>query len=307
MSARPIEYARRVALSRVRAAFDWSSLLPSPLDFDPGQKRDEQGRWTDEFMSESALESVADLVDIVDAIESSGIEPKMRMRGESGETVMFELPDGRKIVRKRIPEWGDPDNPKRMNDAEQLGTALLAALDVPVPRTYRTSDDVIWIEHIPGNPVGSGDYGWGSSIDQLPGDQRAITRLGLADTLIANPDRHGGNMFVYNGQTVAIDQGEGWISLTPEGQPWQGHYPIEFGDAERPVSRFIHHEPPTRPGAPNWIENPMTDTDVEITRERLESLRSDFRRLGRESWLDYSLSVLDEIAIYAEGTDSIYG
>jgi hypothetical protein len=269
-------------------------------NFDPTQKRDEHGRWTDGFMSDTALDAVADLVSIVDEIERDNVQPSMRFRGTSGETLLFKLPDGRKIIRKRIADYGVPEAAKRDADAEQLGSLVAGALEVRAPRVYRVGNGEMFIEFAPGELIGNADLPITRTLDELP-DQRMVTRIGLLDALTGNNDRHDGNLIVDNGEVTAIDQGLAWS--------WIGirKYGMDAVDSNRPGARFVHHDLPSFQGQAPWVENPMTDADVELTRERLEALRPDFKRVGREDWLDHSLSMLDEIALYAEGGESIYG
>src|SRR5690606_41849629 len=52
-------------------------------------------------------------------------------------------------------------------------------------------------------------------------------------------------------------------------------------------------------------DNPLTPADVEEIRRRLNELRPDFAHMGRESWLDYALAVLDLLAGHAKGTRNL--
>jgi hypothetical protein len=297
--ARLPRYAAAVARCRARLDVDW-------LNF-PGQKRDEQGRWTDGFMSEAAMEAVADLVSIVDEIESNPtVEPSRLHGGQSAETLLFALPDGRKIVRKRAPEWGDPDAPRTNADAEQLGALVANALDVQAARVYRNDESTIWIEFVPGNVMGDQRVDFNST--------SAGRRMGLLDVVISNPDRNEGNLIVDGEKLTGIDHGSSWFGplmvadsqnaedVERYSQPIYGAGPI-YNDNRRPNSLFIDDSSTGR----HWIDNPLSSSDVDETRTRLESLRPDFKRLGREAWLDYSLRTLDEIAPFAKGTESIYG
>jgi hypothetical protein len=318
--ARRPAYAWAVERCRARATVDW-------LAYDPAQKRDEQGRWTDGFMSESALEAVADLVSIVDDIERDPtVEPSRLHGGQSAETLLFTLPDGRKIVRKRAPEWGDSDAPKRAADAEQLGSLVANALDAPSARVLRTDEATTYIEFIPGDVLGGASDAWGGKVsDRVSAAVRQHgVQLGLVDVLIANQDRNLGNILQKDdGSFIGIDAANSWYAaeLDDDSDDDDRNSFMDSGrlaligrlDASYPASHFAR-EP--RAGDPDfqygddlvkWIDNPLTPSDVDETRRRLEMLRSDFKRLGREDWLDYSLSVLDELAPHAKGTESIYG
>jgi hypothetical protein len=312
------QFAARVLLCRAR--------LASPLAYDPMQKRDERGRWTDGFMSDAALETVADLVSIVDEIERDPtVDPIPLHGGFSAETVMFKLPDGRKIVRKRAPEWGDPNAPKRAADAEQLGSLLANALGARSARVYRTDEQTTYIEFVSGPVLGSEADAWGGKPSTRIQDAVAEhgMRLGLVDVLIANRDRNLGNMIQNDdGSLTGIDTGDAWYGA--ERQPTvieEGDEDLDFSfeqsaryelvnkvDGGYPASHFAREPDPDDYGAGLvvWKDNPLTPSDVDETRRRLEALRPDFKQLGREDWLDYSLRALDEIAPHAKGTVSIY-
>lgn len=283
MTTLVVQYALRVA--RTRAYVNY-----------PGQPRDDEGKFSESF--QGSTEAVKDLVDMVDEIERTNLEPRMRLGGQSGETLLFVLPDGRRIVRKRAADWGDPDEPKRSADAEQLAGAMAAVLDVRTARVYRADRETVYIEHLPGETTGSADLK-GRHIDELPGDPVAITRLGLLDALSMNGDRHAGNMIEHEGGTAGIDQGAAW-ALMDDDTPTLMSVGV-IGDA-RPIYRFAE-------GNFGWRDSvPLTPSDVDETRRRLELLRPEFKRVGREAWLDRSLSILnDELAPRAKGTVSVYG
>lgn len=297
--ARLPEYARRVALTRARLAFDWSSLL----DFDPAQPRDERGRWTTGVPN--LTEGVEDLVEIVNEIERLDIEPERLYGGQSAETVVFRLPDGRKIVRKRAPKWGDEYAPVQAADAEQLAGVLATVLDVPVARSYRGDRETVYVEWLDGEPVGSDAVANFKDFGSSP----SLVRMGLLDVLSGNTDRHQGNLYQTANGIVGIDQGHAWIGprgVESTGDPvWAERTLDGLGHADETSPNGLFAE--FRGGDVHWKDNPMTADDVAETRRRLESKREVFRAAGREDWLDYSLRALDDITPYAKGTVSIYG
>lgn len=283
------------------------------LDYDPLQKRDERGRWTTQFMSEAAMEAVADLTDIIgDIKDDPTVEPSRLYGGLAAVTEMFSLPDGRRIVRKQSKEalaGGTREAARHEADAEQLGSLVASALGVKHARVVREDESTIWTEFVDGETMW--DY------NEIEFRFNASKRMGLLDVLIGNPDRNTGNMIMTDDGVYGIDHAGGWLGAALArgaergsenefyAQPLQALGPL---DDLRPNKLFAQ----TLTGESDvseqreWIDNPLTPADIEITRERLEALRPDFKRLRREDWLDYSLRTLDEIAPYAVAGESIY-
>ncbi|MGW4406527.1 VG15 protein [Nonomuraea sp. NPDC004702] len=205
--------------------------------------------------------------------------------GQSATTELVRLPNGA-FVRKTGMDWGDPNEVaaslRAQADAEQLASLVGQAIGAPVVRVYRENDDTVWMNWVEGN-VGAGDV---SGTDgQL---------LGLLDHLIANADRNSGNIITSPDGLVGIDHGWSWgeHNLAETG-------PIVQDTPDRPAAHY------SRDG--QWVPNPLTVQDVDTLRARLRALRPDFDLLGRGSWLDYSLGVLDEVAPYAGGRTDLLG
>lgn len=274
------------------------------------QGRDEKGRWTKGYRS--VTDGVEDLAEMVDEIERLGIKGEKMYGGDSSVTELFRLPDGRKIVRKQTPAWGEPKQPKIDADAEQLGGMVARALGANTARVYRTDKSTIFMEFIDGDDL--------FEFDEIEFQSNASKRLGLLDVLISNPDRNKGNMIMTSNGLVGIDHGGAFFGAQMEAhaksQKFRDLYAEPLGatgplDDMRPNSLFVRdtgefEDDIGRPTAREWIDNPMSPPDVDETRRRLESLRAEFKFFGREDWLNYSLRTLDEIAKYAVAGESIY-
>lgn len=289
----------------------------------PGQPRDDDGKFSETW--HGSTEGIKDLVDMVSEIETRGIEPQRLYGGQSAETLMFDLGDGRKIVRKRAPEWGDPDAPKRAADAEQLGSLVANALGARSARVYRADQGTTYIEFVSGAALGGDADSYGGGTSRVHAAIREHgERIGLVDILIGNQDRNLGNMIERDdGSLVGIDTGDSWYAAdynnSEDRQDEEDPDPflqtarsamINRVDATYPASHYARESDPERDGYGSdpviLIDNPLTPADVETARARLEALRPEFVRLGRADWLEYSLAALDEIAPHAKGTVSIF-
>lgn len=228
---------------------------------------------------------IEDLAAIVADVDDSA-ERQRLAGGMSANVELVKLADGRVIVHKRALDWGDPDevaeSVRHQSDAELLAPLLARVLGAPVARVYRTEDDAVWMEFIAGT----------FDTDNLLDSDDAI-RLGLLDMLSANGDRNSLNMLERGGRLVGIDHGFNWsahMMADPRLIP---------GRSDRP-SRHYADEFDLR-------DNPLTPHDVDVLRERLETLRPDFAHVGREDWLDYSLRALARLRPHARGSEPLYG
>jgi pyruvate/2-oxoglutarate dehydrogenase complex dihydrolipoamide acyltransferase (E2) component len=213
--------------------------------------------------------------------------------GQSADTELVTLPDGRKFVTKRGSDWGDKSaetqaDVRHQAEAEQLASLVGRAIGAPVVRVYRSAADRVWMDWQEGRVFG----------DLPSGEQRSLVEgrdgqmLGLLDHLIGNVDRNDGNMLVHEGRLIGIDHGWSW---TPDTMSFAG--PIVQDAAGRPAAHFSQSRE-------WWVDNPLT---ARILRARLEALRPNFERVGRSEWLDYTLARLDLLARRAKGMVDLIG
>lgn len=242
--------------------------------------------------------------------EKLGSEEWQRLLGgQSGtEVLLAKLPDGRRVVRKRAPQWSDPADAKTEMDADQLAAKVAGALDVPVARVYREADDTAWFEYIRGKTIGQlmDDRGLNERSD-VPDewlDSVTAKRMGLLDALIGNNDRNTGNWMRDDlGETVGLDHANSWGGVSLD--DLAGANGLGPNVAQKPGRWFVAER---EDGTGNdWIPNPLTRSDVAEVRRRLKLLRPDFVHLDREDWLDYTLETLKAIAENASGEESLYG
>lgn len=243
--------------------------------------------------------SIGGLEDLVAMAEESSGAPREKLYGgQSAATELVRLPDGRAVVHKRGLDWGDPDPEVAQSivdqaDAEQLTSLMAQALEVPAARVYRTEPNAVWMEYIDKAGFDISD----EAIDSPEG-----IRIGLLDALAANQDRGPGNLLVKNDRPVAIDHGWNWGSHIISGNQWNWDptvtdlpRPAVKAGPEDPIKHFVESD------NYRWRDNPLHPDDVETIRAKLQDLRPDFAKLGRENWLDYSLSILDKIEPHAKG------
>lgn len=210
--------------------------------------------------------------------------------GQSADTELVTLTDGRKVVHKRASDWGmiaDPDVRADIiasADAEELASLLGQAIGAPVARVARANAEAVWVEYIADARIGvDGFY-----------DSPGGIRLGLLDVLTANADRNGGNWLVVDGRLVGIDHGSGWLAQ-------------RLGDTPDEAARYAVNSPFGRAFVASGTSDtalwraggPLTRIELEEVRRRMLGLRGDFDRTGRGDWLDWSLQILDRLVSHA--------
>jgi hypothetical protein len=230
------------------------------------------------------LDGIKDLADAVEQGPPSATRPLGG--GMSAQVDLLTLRDGTRVVRKT----SRGEDARRDADAELLSSLVARKLGIRAPRIYRNAPDTVFMDYAEGLPTGQELIGYSDIrpqrvLDAFDSDGGRL--VGLFDPLVGNRDRNNGNWLLdADGGLVCIDQGEAWS------EP-----PTDGGVDLNSYSDFSDH----------YAEdgNPLTVEDVEETRRRLESLRPDFRHLGRGPWLDYSLRVLDALAPRARGTRNL--
>lgn len=260
------------------------------------------------------LRGIDDLAAAVKAqqrAEKLGEEEWQRLLGgQSGSEVLLgKLADGRRVVRKKAPQWSDPADAKTEMDADQLAVKVADALDVPVARVYREADDTAWFEYARGRTVGElmSERGLNERSD-VPTewlDTKAAKRMGLLDALIGNNDRNTGNWMRDDlGDIVGLDHANSWGGTFLE--QLAGPNGVGPNVAQKPGRWFVSER---EAGGNDWAPNPLTRADVAEVRRRLKLLRPDFVHLDREDWLDYTLETLKAIAENAAGAEGedLYG
>lgn len=183
-------------------------------------------------------------------------------------------------------------------DAEELVAPIARLLGLSPPDVYRDSDDAAYFTYVDDAVL---------AIELIPDDAYDISslqahidgtdgrRMGLLDVLIDNGDRNLGNWFTRtNGSVVPIDHGQGWNLkrsnwLDPD--EVSGDQPPFLHDFDRPYVQLT-----------DWKENDLSPEWLESLRPKLEAMRREFARLGREDWLEYTLQRLDALKAHAKGT-----
>lgn len=283
------------------------------VDYDPFQLRDPHtGEWIDTGVPERAkkfmrsITHVADLAATVDDLREGRRTELSRVSlsgGASGAGVdLVTLDNGVKLIHKRPARWSEPEEIADQNDAEQLASLVSARFGVPVAGVYRDEKGATWSAYVPGRTMGELDDNARPGRREIDRFMTSVEsqRMGLVHMLIGNNDANSGNLIVgEDGQVTGIDHSYafGMLGYNTGGET---PTPADMGPPEdRPINHFIDRGS----GATSkFVNNPLTEQDVESAREILEGLRPDFRKLGREGWLDKSLQMLDELDAYGDGT-----
>lgn len=153
---------------------------------------------------------------------ASGVAQAQQMRGgQIAATRVLVMNDGTRLVHKKHAGV-------ERGRAEYLTSLVGEAVGAPVPAVVMDPDDdeAVYMGHV---DDASPFVAWSGSTD----DRRAIYNspdavlLGLVDTIIMNPDRHGGNWMVTDdgNRPVGIDHGEAFVqqplrATTVDGQPY---------------------------------------------------------------------------------------
>jgi hypothetical protein len=241
------------------------------------------------------MRTIAGVEDLVAAVQRVDPDAERRpiLGGYSAATLAVTASDGTRLVHKTAEEWSDDPNEqvasiRAQADAEQLASLMGRTIGAPVVRVYRDSAESVWMPFLPGSPIG--DIDTASKVTQLVAGRDGVL-IGLLDHLIANGDRNDGNIMVHNGRITGIDHGFAWGQFfLSQSQPV-----ARDDDARQPAWHF------TRDG--EWVDNPLTGRDITTLRQRLQALRPDFELLGRATWLDYSLRILEQLSRHARGTE----
>lgn len=220
-------------------------------------------------------------------------------QGAMGETKKVYFNDGTPAIYKKAKgDWnmgGDPWTPKDQTDAEEMASLVGAALGLRAPAVQRLSDDEIHMELVENAAPGSNRFYDKDAVDlvRVPGDVMGSDDgllMGLFDTLIDNPDRHGFNWMIDDDSRIyPIDHGLAFINTRGT--------PRAFSAASRsPFAReyFIT-------GGGSYKENTLSRRDIEYVRQQLAAVEPEFERAGRPGWYRVMQMRLDAIEARARG------
>ncbi|WP_415842925.1 hypothetical protein, partial [Nocardia ninae] len=220
--------------------------------------------------------AIARAVARVEAAPTSGERLQVQVLSE-GALLMAErvelitLDDGTQLIRKTL------SNPRHA-DAEVLAALVGRAVGANVPHIVRVSDNMIYMQVMPGDWASALHPGaWSpqqTGLTETPGG----VRLGLLDVLIRMPDRGMTN----------------WL-VTPDGLISGIDHSLAFGNGKRPdaetSSGFAHHFFERGPdGTLHWRQHDLSAAELAEIRRRIEALAPEFAQHP-----DWHQSVLDRL------------
>ncbi|MBT2232002.1 hypothetical protein [Nonomuraea sp. NEAU-A123] len=205
-------------------------------------------------------------------------QPRIKVVGDGQHGIVQEVRfrDGTLLIRK-LHNFG------HVTVAKDLLASLVGrAIGAPVPHIIRdpANRDAVYMQFMDGVDPSQLK---GSVYPFRSGASGRL--LGLLDALVANTDRRGGNWLAHGKDGVhGIDLSRSFTFGLPKDEYTVNDFSEHYMDAEG-----------------DWIDNQLTRQDIELFTQRIEALRPEFEKLGREAWHDQVLDNLYQIGDHATG------
>ncbi|MCA2223937.1 WXG100-like domain-containing protein [Nonomuraea aurantiaca] len=209
-------------------------------------------------------------------LEQEKPQPQFLDSGQHGVVQTVRFRDGTVLIRK-LHLYGHVTVKKDL-----LASLVGRMIGAPVPHVIRDpfNRDAVYMQFMHGVDP--------SEIrgELLPfHESTGGRRLGLLDALIGNTDRRGGNWLAHG------KDGVGGIDLSRS-------FSFGLDKIEYAQNDFAWHY---MDDDGEWIDNQLTREDIDVFTERIQALRPEFERLGRQAWHDEVLDRLYQIADHATG------
>ncbi|MEU4228846.1 hypothetical protein AB0F17_31510 [Nonomuraea sp. NPDC026600] len=219
---------------------------------------------------------------------SRGVVAREPLPGAGGETVKLEkarLADGTHAVEK---EFSGTDR----RDREHLNSRLGRTVGAEVAATHIAGERhllIDWVngEHVPAERGPDGKW----HLSRLHNTREGIL-LGLLDALTGNHDRFSPGRAAHD----FLAGRDGIVRGYDGDKTFTGRLP----DTNSP---FVRHFFRDKGELPDWGPNPLSKSDVETLRTRIEALREEFR--GHADWYADVEYAFEKIAENAGGTVSV--
>lgn len=229
------------------------------------------------------------------ATVDSGVESVRQLGGGvMAKTDLITAKNGERYVRKRALGYTG-QTPAFEQDGEELGALVVRALGGRAPRVIRLSDDTVAMEYVEGDVMDALTDAERAALARTP----EARRTALADFLMGNMDRNGGNVIRgVDGKPVGIDHG-GAFDFHPEHNPADKlHIRRQNQFAER--LQAIHENFLAGQGGDDQAEeDQLTLEDVQLMQDQLGNLADEFERLDRKPWFNLMSKRLRVLATLA--------
>jgi SPP1 gp7 family putative phage head morphogenesis protein len=225
----------------------------------------------------------ADLRELAEIMDAEQTATEDLTSGQYGRVDRITTAAGQYI--SKVIRYTDEDfTVQQQRDAEQLGALVARALGLDAPAVLQVGEKGLamsWMN--------------GTIADTLAEDAMLSAletsdagRMRLADLLMSNRDRNGGNWLVgADGQLQVIDHGGAFLRWSTPGAVPEWPAAMLRGWAENG----------------SWVENVLSQGDVIALERRLAKLEGTFHDLGRDDWYADMMERLGVLAQHARGTE----
>lgn len=209
--------------------------------------------------------------------------------GFHARTELETTAGGQQFVRKTF-EKRAIRNLKESADAEELAALVGRTVGIETPAVVRVADNEIVMSFIKDATNGAEFVPWDGPqagiIPQEIVDSPQGRLMGLFDLLINNNDRNAAGWFIRpDGSLVGIDHGYAWMpGQVPKMMIRQNDY----------FSGYL------RDTMDNSGTNGLRQADMTALRDKLETLRPQFERLGRQDWFEQMMESMKQVVNWAQ-------
>lgn len=247
----------------------------------------------------SKKEGSATPADLQASVESGKPRVGRRLSDRSYSTVhRVTGADGRPMIRKKTgrddgPGWDYSANDQALS--EDLSSKYGRSMGADVPSTYRSSDDTVFMDLVPGQAGGSDQ----ERLDKAVASDRG-RRLHLLDLITGNVDRHDDNIIIdADGNAHGIDHAASFMGAPVS---YRGEQMPQTPNSFDPFAQHYGTTVEAPNGTTRWADKmPFTREEVLDARTKLVEMKPEFVAAGHEDWYDAALGRADAILARTPG------